>query len=227
MSDQLAPEHFTDWNEQMLQRYDPAVFARHPRGVVRWVESRRTQAVIRRLDARPEHRVLDVGCGTGHILALLPCKERHGVDLSSRMVQHAQGQLGNAAKIIQGDAERLPYEDASFDRVVASSLFSHVLHPETVVAEIKRVTRPGGRVVVSVCHEDKIERGMRWMKAVGLGRLIFGKGGPQVYNVEYHLHRFSLERLRDVVAGGLIEQHVTGIPCVFPVHAVVVYERPQ
>ena len=93
------------------------------------------------------------------------------------------------------------------------------------MAEIRRVTKPGGLVVVSICNEAQIERGMRWMKALGLARVIIGKGEPQVYNVEYHLHRFSLERLREVVADNLTELHVVGIPRVFPVHVVVVYRR--
>lgn len=230
MPDQVAPEHFSDWNEQMVQRYDPEVFAHHPRSVVRWVERRRVQAVIRSLDARPEHRILDVGCGTGHLLARLPGAQRHGVDLSPRMVQRALLNLGSAATVVQGDAEKLPYEEGCFDRVIASSLFSHVLHPEQVVAEVRRVARPGGRVVISVCDEEQIERGLRWMRTLRLGSLLFGTGQegggqPQVYNVEYHLHRFSLERLREVVGSSLTELYVTRVPFVYPVHVVAVYQR--
>jgi ubiquinone/menaquinone biosynthesis C-methylase UbiE len=154
------------------------------------------------------------------VLARLPGTERHGVDLSPRMVQRAQNTLGSAAKIVQGDAEKLPYEDGSFDRVIASSLFSHVLNPEQVVAELRRVTKAGGRIVISVCDEDQIER--------GLAGLLFGTnqgGQPRVYNVEYHLHRFSLQRLREVVGGSLTELRVERVPFVFPVHVVAAYER--
>jgi len=228
MAEQQAPEHFADWNEQMLQRYDPEMFQHHPRSIVRWVEKRRVRAVIRRLEARAGHRILDAGCGTGHVLARLPGTERHGVDLSPRMVQRAQNTLGSAAKIVQGDAEKLPYEDGSFDRVIASSLFSHVLNPEQVVAELRRVTKAGGRIVISVCDEDQIERGMKWVKTLSLAGLLFGTnqgGQPRVYNVEYHLHRFSLQRLREVVGGSLTELRVERVPFVFPVHVVAAYER--
>ncbi|MCY3019404.1 MAG: methyltransferase domain-containing protein [Planctomycetota bacterium] len=226
MPEPLAPEHFADWNEQMVQRYDPEVFHHHPRGVVRWVENKRIRAVIHGLVARPEHRILDVGCGAGNILAQLPGAQRHGVDLSAQMAKRAQERLGAGATVIQGDAEQLPYEDGFFDRVVATSLLSHVLHPEQVIQEIRRVTKPNGRVVISVCDEERIERGIRLTKILALDRLFFGKGEPQVYNVEYHLHRFSLPRLRDVVGGHLKELYVVGVPYVFPVHAIGVYERP-
>lgn len=228
MAEQQAPEHFADWNEEMLQRYDPEVFEHHPRGLVRWVENKRVRAALRCVRARPGQRLLDVGCGTGHVLARLPGQERHGVDLSPRMVQRAQAFLGGGVKIIQGDAEHLPYPDGHFDRVLALSLFSHVLHPEQVVAEIKRVTKPGGQIIISVCDEDQIDRGMKWMKALGLARLFFGanqEGQPRVYNVEYHLHRFSLPRLRESVDGRLKELRVIRVPRVFPVHVVVVYKK--
>jgi ubiquinone/menaquinone biosynthesis C-methylase UbiE len=226
MSDLAAPEHFADWNEQMIQRYDPEVFTHHPHATVRWVENKRTRTVLRQLAARPEHKILDVGCGAGHILAQLPGDLRHGVDLSQFMVKRAQERLGSQAKIVNGDAEKLPYDDASFDRVLASSLLSHVLHPEVVIRELKRVTKPGGRVVISICMEDQIEKGIRWMRALGLGRLFLGSSSqPQVYNTEYHLHHFSLKRLREVVGGNLAEVSVGRVPFVFPVHAIAVYNR--
>jgi len=69
-----TPEHFADWNEQMIQRYDPETVNQHPRGVVRWVETRRSNAIVRLLNASSEHRILDVGCGGGAILARLPVR---------------------------------------------------------------------------------------------------------------------------------------------------------
>ena len=71
MSDALAPEDFADWYEQMVQRYDPEIFYRHPNAAVRWVELKRIKAVIRLLDLRPDHVVLDAGCGAGNLLEYL------------------------------------------------------------------------------------------------------------------------------------------------------------
>src|SRR5208283_453174 len=170
MPDTVAPEHFRDWNEEMVRRYDPEVFHHHPHAAVRWVESKRVRAVVRQLRAGSEHCILDVGCGAGNILSQLPGRRRYGLDLSQFMLGHAGERLGRSAVIMHGDAEQLPFAEATFDRVVASSLLSHVLHPERVVAEIKRVTKPGGRVVISVSHEDQIERGIRWLQALGMTR---------------------------------------------------------
>jgi hypothetical protein len=65
---------------------------------------------------------------------------------------------------------------------------------------------------------------MAWVRRLHLS-FFFGKGSSQPYNVDYHLHRFSLQRLREAVAGNLKELAVARVPAVFPVHAVVLYER--
>jgi ubiquinone/menaquinone biosynthesis C-methylase UbiE len=224
-----TPEHFADWNDQMIQRYDPELINEHPRGVVRWVENRRASAVIHLLNARAEHRILDVGCGGGSILARLPGNRREGIDLSPTMVQRAQKKLGAAASIAQGDAETLPFDDGLFDRVVASSLLSHVRNPDKVIAELARVTKPGGRIVISVCHEEQIEKYLRWAHAVPGAESLFGLNAQsteqRVYHTDYHLHRFSAKRLRDAVGKTLQERDCRCVPALFPVHFVAAYER--
>jgi ubiquinone/menaquinone biosynthesis C-methylase UbiE len=227
MSEGHAPEHFSDWNEQMIRKYDPDVFHHHPKGIVRWVENRRTSAVLRCIDSRPEHAVLDVGCGTGIILSQVQGRQRCGIDLSRFMVTRARERLGTRAEILLGDAEELPFPSQSFDRVIASSLFSHVLHPDRVAAELKRVLKPGGRIVVSVSDEEQIEKGMRIARYLFLDRWILGPSGEvRVYNVEYHLHKFSCKRMRDLLSNDLVERTVKRVPTfMFPVHWVAIYEN--
>jgi ubiquinone/menaquinone biosynthesis C-methylase UbiE len=223
MSESL-PENFRDWNEQMVLKYDPEIFHHHPRSVVRWVEGKRVRAVIRSLRASSEHRILDVGCGAGNILAQL-AGSRSGLDLSSFMVERAQKLLGPNATIINGDAEALPYADGEFDRVIASSLLSHVLHPDKVISELRRVVKPDGVVVISIAHEDQIERGLRWARALGLSSRFFGRSTEErsaPYHVDYHLHRFSLPRLRNLTKGLFHEKGLRKAPSfLFPAHYIV------
>ena len=226
--EQHAPEHFSEWNEQMVRKYDPDVFNHHPKGIVRWVEARRASAVIRSIDARPEHSILDVGCGTGNILNQLPGNQRCGIDLSRFMVSRAQEKLGPGVKVLLGDAEKMPFPDASFDRVIASSLFSHVQHPDRVAAELKRVVKPGGRIVVSVSDEDQIEKGLRMAHWLFFDKLFLRPSGPgevRVFNHEYHYHKFSRKRMRDVLGDGVVERSLKRVPFLFPVHWVAIYEQ--
>jgi ubiquinone/menaquinone biosynthesis C-methylase UbiE len=108
------------------------------------------------LDLQPGHRVLDVGCGTGAFLRLLAPLvspgDAVGVDLSETMIAAARGRQAGAAGNISfqlGDVEELSFEDASFDRVLATQVLLHVPEPAVAVGEIARVLAPGGLLSIS------------------------------------------------------------------------------
>lgn len=230
MNNPLTPERFSEWNEQMVERHDPELFHRHPRAVVRWVEGARVRTVLRLLRSRPEDRVLEVGCGGANVLARAPARERHALDLSRRMALRANTRLGAGAKVLHADAEHLPYRDAAFDRVLCTSVLSHVLHPERVLTEAWRVLRPGGRLVVSVSYEAAIERGIRLARALYLDRLILGNGKApaegDVYASEYHLHHFDRQLLHESAEALPPERCLKKVPTfLYPVHLVAVYEK--
>ena len=97
--------------------------------------------------------LLDVGCGTGLLLAALkesnPGVTLSGTDPSSGMLAVARERLGDAVTLTQGPAENLPFPDAGFDVVVSTSAFHYFRQPLDAVKEMHRVLRPGGRLVVS------------------------------------------------------------------------------
>jgi len=230
MSNQIMPEDFSEWNELMVAKHDPELFHHHPRGAARWIENSRVKTVVRLLAAKPEHKVLDVGCGAGNVLERLSGGTLQGLDLSKRMVEHAQKRLGAKAKIELGDAENLPFTSTSFDRVLCSSVLSHVLHPDRVLEECFRVLKPGGRLVVSVSHEVNIERGMNIARSLGLSRILLtDKSKPDhdhVYNSEYHLHHFSRKLLREFAKKLPPESKMKSIPnFLMAIHVAAVYEK--
>jgi SAM-dependent methyltransferase len=91
--------------------------------------------------------VLDVGCGPGYVSAA--ALERGatpiGLDFSQEMIAIAK-RLFPKIEFRQGDAQNLPFDDASFDRVVANFALLHLAKPERAMAEANRVLKPGGRV---------------------------------------------------------------------------------
>lgn len=115
--------------------------------------ARATEAARRcSLAALPERpgRVLLAGVGTGLDLPLLlPQHQYVGLDLTRAMLQHA---LPRAARLdfsaIQGDAQRLPFADASFDCAVLHLILAVVPEPARCFAEVARVLRPDGQVLV-------------------------------------------------------------------------------
>ncbi|HET7567660.1 MAG TPA: methyltransferase domain-containing protein [Gaiellaceae bacterium] len=99
-----------------------------------------------------DERALDVGCGAGALaLALAPhVGEVVGLDPVPELLalarERASG-LGNV-EFVEGDGAKLPFDDFSFDLVGTARTLHHVRRPELVVAELARVARPGGRVLV-------------------------------------------------------------------------------
>jgi phosphatidylethanolamine/phosphatidyl-N-methylethanolamine N-methyltransferase len=104
------------------------------------------------LALRPGERVLLPGCGTGLDFAFVPGDvELTATDLSPRMVAKAREQarrLGLDARIEAADAERLPYDDGSFDAAALQLIVAVARDGRGVLEEAARVLRPGGRAVV-------------------------------------------------------------------------------
>jgi len=99
--------------------------------------------------------VLDVACGPGLVACAFARTARHvtGIDLTPAMLEHARGLAAKDGltnvTFEQGDVLPLPYADASFSIVVSRFAFHHFPDPAAVLAEMRRVCRPGGRVVVA------------------------------------------------------------------------------
>lgn len=114
---------------------------------------RATQAARQRslaaLPAEPG-RVLLAGVGTGLDLPHLPPQHHYiGLDLNRAMLQRALPRAGTFDFApVQGDAQRLPFADTSFDNAVLHLILAVVPEPAHLIAEVVRVLRPGGSIVV-------------------------------------------------------------------------------
>lgn len=108
----------------------------------------------RTADVQPGERVLDLACGTGaferRVADAVPDAALVGIDIAPAMVEQARAKTDDATNVRfeEGDAHDLPFDDHAFDVVVCANTFHYFTHPETVLAEAKRVLRPGGRLVV-------------------------------------------------------------------------------
>jgi SAM-dependent methyltransferase len=97
-----------------------------------------------------DERALDVGCGAGALaLALAPHVSRVvGIDRVPELLSLARERAPANAEFVEGDAVTLPFEAGSFDLAGTMRTLHHVARPEQVIAELTRVTRLGGRVLV-------------------------------------------------------------------------------
>ncbi len=136
-----------------------------PSGALGWVgaremalEHRPAYAMMaRELDLRSDDDLLDVGCGSGGLLAEHAAHVRHvaGLDASEIQVAMARRRLAErieagTAEIVLGDAAALPWEDGRFSAVTAFALVEFVPDPLKVLSEMHRVLRPGGRAGLSL-----------------------------------------------------------------------------
>jgi ubiquinone/menaquinone biosynthesis C-methylase UbiE len=115
---------------------------------------------------QPTDIILDVACGPGAFVLGAAAWVRFacGVDLTAEMLSQArafQSERGiTNAGFDLGEAERLPYMAGSFDLVSCQFAFHHMPRPESALAEMRRVTKPGGRIFVVDCvgPEDRVAR---------------------------------------------------------------------
>jgi SAM-dependent methyltransferase len=145
---------------------DPAVEA----AARAWLEEQAAHPFIREvgqrsmdaLDLQPGERLLDVGCGTG---VFLPAAAEAvgsggrvvGLDHSEPFLREARTRvteqgLESVVSLVLGDAHSLPFEDDAFDAAHTERVLMHLADPDAAIRELRRVVRPGGRLVCAEIH---------------------------------------------------------------------------
>lgn len=123
--------------------------------IIRWQERR----------GPAPYRLLDVGCGTGNLLAGLAGDEHAqqlvGLDYAAEMVRAAREKFagldaGERLQMVHGDAEHLPFDAAAFDVLTCCHSFHHYPHQAAVVREFHRVLRPGGLLILCDGFRDNV-----------------------------------------------------------------------
>jgi phosphatidylethanolamine/phosphatidyl-N-methylethanolamine N-methyltransferase len=124
---------------------------------------------VRIANDRPAQRILEVGVGTGLSLPHFRADSRvTGIDVSVEMLEKARRrvhrrQLRQVEALLEMDAENMTFADSSFDAVLALYVASVVPNPGRFAAEIRRVCKPGGTIVV-VNHFTSENRAMRFIE---------------------------------------------------------------
>lgn len=118
-----------------------------------------------------DRSVLEVGCGTGLLLRRFAAlaREAVGVDLSPGMLAHARAR---GLTVVEGDVGALPFPDGRFDVAVSFKTLPHVPDLGQALAEMARVVRPGGILVVEVYNPHSLRAALkRWLPpgTVGAG----------------------------------------------------------
>lgn len=139
---------------------------------VRWTEEIR-RFIVQQAGLAGMHHILEAGCGTGAVLGsmqhLLPSARFFGIDLRGDYLMEAQRHAPQS-HLAAADAAWLPMPDACFEAVICHYFLLWVSSPEAILAEMKRVTQPGG-MIIALAEPDYGGRIDYPMPLVELGRL--------------------------------------------------------
>lgn len=114
-----------------------------------WFVSRRRLALSLLEEFEPAGKVLDVGCGTGAVLAeIQKTRDAFGLDFSELALDF--GRERGLLNLVHGNAEQLPFADDEFSAIVTLDTLEHVPDDVKAIAEIVRVLQPGGAAIINV-----------------------------------------------------------------------------
>jgi SAM-dependent methyltransferase len=186
----------------------------------RFLFDRMTEATLELAQPAPGRLLLDVASGFGQdAVALARCGARVvAAEPSARMTSWARlvgaKQPGPLPHWVRGWSDALPFASGRFDAVICKGAIDHFDRPEQAIAEMARVARPGGRVVLAIANFEslacRLARLADAWRERGLGRT--PKRGRRHYDVPAdHFTRYDLALMREQAAGWLDLEVVRGI----------------
>ena len=159
---------------------------------------------------RFRRRLLDVGCGDGAMLRQLDGFEAlAGVDVSEAAVRIARSQ-GLDVRAVDVNTGVLPFDSESFETVLCLDVIEHVFDPLQLVAELRRVTAPGGELLISTPNLRYVKR---LFELAVLGRFPKTSSDEEGYDGG-HIHYFTAADIKHLLRsqGFTIDRHVGVIP---------------
>ena len=156
----------------------------------------------------PCEAFLDAGCGDGRYLAALEAElptRRAGTDISERILETARTRVD--ADFRQANLESLPFEDGAFDLVLCSQVIEHVLDAAAAAAELARVLRPGGTLVISTDNaRNYVTRGLNAPRSLAVRALRLRGARGRIESPATPYTRASFRRLLE--GAGLTVEHL-------------------
>ena len=118
--------------------------------------------MVKEISKSKSGKILDVGCGNGNLFEMLPDEkyELTGVDFSENMIIEAKDKCNDKASFLVADAEKLPFDNDTFDIIVCNASFHHYIHPDIVLAEMQRVLKEGGKLLIGDPYVPTLVRPM-------------------------------------------------------------------
>lgn len=174
--------------------------AERHRGYHAWLDERSVKLVA---DLARGRRILEVGCGTGLILRETAqiAEQAVGLDLSHGMLAHA-AQRG--LEVVEASADGIPFADQTFDLVYSFKVLAHVPPLREALAEMARVTRPGGHLVLEFYNRRSLRWLVRRLRPVGVV-------GEQTTEEDVYTRFHSLPELEEILPDSVVLERIEGM----------------
>jgi ubiquinone/menaquinone biosynthesis C-methylase UbiE len=188
------------WNDALARKYDIDDYYVRSGFLIRWIERRRLRCIQDLIAATRNDRILEVGCGGGHVLRLFPGADLTGVDVSGEMLRKARHNLaGYRVRLLKGELKELDLPEGGFDKIICSEVLEHTVDPESMLRQMRRLLRPGGRVVITLPNDGLIRRLKKLVRCSGLS--VF----PSLHRIswggeECHLHAWRRREMREMLS---------------------------
>ena len=209
----------------MVRKYNSGDYIFRSNPVVKFLELKRFKKINTLLQLNANDDFLDTRCGSGYLLNQAVCKREVGADISDLMVKTARENCKNNGKkfVVQSDAENLPFENSSFDKIVSREVIEHILHPIALLEEIGRVSRNDTVIVVTIPNEKRINWIKKILFSLGVYNLLFKNSYRPSKRMEdeWHLHTFDLKKFKALIKGKFVIKRTIPIPTIlFPVRYI-------
>lgn len=187
----MPPDHMEDLYE-----------SKNP--LVKFVHLNRLDSIAAQIPAGKEQLVLDAGCGEGHLLERLhrlnPCNHYYGVDVTPVALEKAH-QRCPTATLKHANLSATEFPSEFFDGVICTEVLEHIYEYEAVIRELRRVLKPGGRLILTFPNE------MLWTFC----RFLLGRKPVKVPD---HVNSFNPRRMKACV--NLKLENQTSLPFKLP-----------
>lgn len=150
------------------------------------------RAILTFMNGENFQEILDVGCASGWFLSRLsqkyPQAECVGIDVYKPAIEYGQ-RYYPYLKLIVSDAHRIPFQNESFGVVICTEVLEHVVEPEKVIKEIKRVLKKNGVAIIEMDTGNILFR-IAWYWWTSLRRGVWK---------DAHIHTFNTKKLESVI----------------------------
>ncbi|HOZ16416.1 MAG TPA: methyltransferase domain-containing protein [Candidatus Portnoybacteria bacterium] len=193
-------EELGKWNDEMVLKYHrEGTLFESKNSILQKLEKMRLKKIIKSAKLTLNDIVLDLGCGEGFLINMLPnIKRIFGIDISNIALKRATKLLANKEniKLQWGDARKLEFTNETFDKILCSEVLEHLPNPTEVIKEIHRTIKKNGLVIISVPDEKRLKLIMKIIHFFQLDKLLHAARKKEDY--EWHLHEADKNFIYDI-----------------------------